>query len=31
MSVKMLPLGPPLAAQGLKTINDWIDQGAKNN
>jgi cytochrome c553 len=30
-ALKMPPLGPPLSAQDVKVIADWIDQGAKNN
>ena len=30
-ALKMPPVGPPLSAKDLKTISDWIDQGAKNN
>lgn len=30
-ALKMPPVGPQLSADDLKTISDWIDQGAKNN
>jgi hypothetical protein len=30
-ALKMPPVGPQLSAIDLKTISDWIDQGAKNN
>ena len=29
--LRMPPLGPQLSAKDLKTITDWINQGAKNN
>ncbi len=30
-ALKMPPVGPQLSGEELKTISDWIDQGAKNN
>ena len=30
-SLRMPPMGPRLSAQDLKTITDWIDQGARDN
>lgn len=30
-SLKMPPMGPRLSPQDLKTITDWIDQGALDN